>query len=152
MFYGCLFHINLELAKEKIERRLEEEKLTSITLPADSILWIKKGKELIFRGCLFDIKTKTANQDGSITFTGLFDVDEMQIWNELKRNQEKKSAYGSNVFLQLLNTLVENPELSFDIELTSLYLFISFRNNHQYSLSSGFLDVLTPPPLFAFTS
>jgi hypothetical protein len=60
------------------EERLAHYQLVTVTLPADKIIWHKKGKELNINGKLFDVKASRLS-NGTLTATGFYDEDEISL-------------------------------------------------------------------------
>lgn len=69
------FIIDTHVAELKIAEQLEVAKCCTCSFSKQQIQWVKKGKELLVNGKLFDVKKFTESTD-SLTVTGLFDNEE----------------------------------------------------------------------------
>ena len=93
-----LFSVTV-LLKQKIvqyqrEERLGKERLQTITVSSKNIFWIKPGKEVLFDGKLFDVKSfKT--EGGIISLTGFFDnKEDILVQQILKLTKHRKQSGG----------------------------------------------------------
>ena len=66
-----------------MEERLESEYLHSVQIPVDEICWIRLGKEIAFKGKMFDVKEMTVN-NGFATLLGIYDFEEALIKNKIQ--------------------------------------------------------------------
>ena len=121
--------------------------LVTISMSKEDIHWVKKGKEILVKDRLFDIKS--FRTDGNTCFiTGLFDDDETALIKTIENNQRGENATGktSRIFVQLIQTLQtlffesDNQEQTLTIKQTPPGLF------NDDGLTEPFKDILTPPP------
>jgi hypothetical protein len=83
------------LVKQKIiqfhrQERLETEQLQTITVAAENIQWVKKGKEILVTGKLFDIK-HFEKKNGKLILTGFFDKEEDSLYDQLNKIAKDKN-------------------------------------------------------------
>lgn len=83
------------LVKQKIiqfhrQERLEAEQLQTITVAAENIQWVKKGKEILVDGKLFDIK-HFEKKNGKLILTGFFDKEEDDLYDQLNKIAKDKN-------------------------------------------------------------
>ncbi|MBL0181475.1 MAG: hypothetical protein IPP96_03905 [Chitinophagaceae bacterium] len=83
------------LVKQKIiqfhrRERLETEQLQTITVAAENIRWVKKGKEILVAGKLFDIK-HFEKKNSQVTLTGFFDKEEEDLFDQLNKMAKDKN-------------------------------------------------------------
>jgi hypothetical protein len=130
-----------------MEEKLEEEQLTTITIPAHELHWVKEGKEILINNHLFDIETITRLDDGRLVVTGLYDYQEQQLHEQLNHTLHK-----SNPAQQQKIAICDWLNQLYDDSVSSLStLTISIRNTEHYflyhcSLDNRAIRVLTPPP------
>ena len=83
------FYIAQMLIEQSMEEAMETENLQTISLPTEEIVWLKKGKEVLIKNQLFDVKSY--KKQGSITIIkGLFDIKENELKNKLLAFNLKK--------------------------------------------------------------
>jgi hypothetical protein len=124
---------------------LEENELITFTVDAEAVQWIKKGKECIINGKMFDVKESVYHHNNFI-LTGLFDEKEKEIKLQLQAftKEEKKKHHTADVIKLLLQTAaIHNPTLfNFKPQLSfsgrSLFKDVCY--------SSPFHSITTPPP------
>jgi len=130
-----------------MKRELEAGKLTTITLKADKIYWVKKGKEITVGEKMFDVKKALSNSDGTVTFTGLFDDEETLVKQLLKKSQEENNSKSSGQLLQLFRMMQSLPEnMGCIIAKKNPPIEEYFISGISY-LPSPFISTPTPPPL-----
>lgn len=83
------------LVKQKIIQfqrleRIETEQLQTITVAAENIHWVKKGKEILLAGNLFDIKY-LEKKNGKLILTGFFDKEEDDLYDQLNKIAKGKN-------------------------------------------------------------
>lgn len=123
---------------------LETQQLTTITVQANEIQWVKEGKECLLQGELFDVKNMHVSND-QIILKGLFDEAEKKIKKSIEDNA--KNEHQSNKAQQLVKlfsiavtyTETENPTPYFNVRKQKTFFI-----NKIYS--TPFPDYTTPPP------
>ena len=128
-----------------MKRRLESQMLHTLSLAKEDVHWVKKGKEIVINGRMFDIKNSRPAGNGKISFTGLFDDDETALVNKVNKNQQNENNAGGKLLAQLFqllgSTFSNTPE----------EVFIPSINNNRFPvfeqrLPSRFKTILSPPP------
>jgi len=90
-----LFFSVAVLVKQKIlhyqrNKKFDKEILQTITVSRENIYWVKPGKEILFDGKLFDVKSFTT--DGkSISLLGFFDHKEDKLVQQIVKLAQQKS-------------------------------------------------------------
>lgn len=136
-----------QVVRVKMKHELETEALTSVTLRADKILWVKKGKEILVEGKMFDIKKTVKNNDGTFSFTGLFDEEETMLVKQLQQTQQESNSESCRHLLQFFSMLQALPEIPAGItESTNLSVGKHSLFNTAY-FPSPFISKPTLPPL-----
>ena len=87
------------LVKQKIlhyqrNQKFDKEILQTITVSSENIYWVKPGKEILYDGKLFDVKSfKT--EGNSIFLLGFFDHKEDKLVQEIVKLAQQKIQSGS---------------------------------------------------------
>jgi hypothetical protein len=124
---------------------LEKQQLCTITVPSSNIIWIKKGKECLVEGELFDVK-EIQTTNGIATLKGLFDVKEKQLKKQIEDFAKKEQQ--SNKAMQFVKSFsaftLSNHEIDLSLPLcTSKEApFVLYNRLH----CSPFIGLSTPPP------
>lgn len=124
----------------------EEKELIAISVDANEVQWIHKGKECIINGEMFDVK-ETKEKNNQLLLTGLFDKKEKEIKARIaKQAKEEKRNERAGRWLKLfqINSIVSTASLC--IEPIPC---ISANRSNKYQLSlytSPFTGVVIPPP------
>lgn len=130
----------------EMTEKMEHAQLIEVAIPTTSVHWIKKGKELLIEGKLFDIKTVT-EKNGYSYFKGLYDEVETaiiaQIRQQMNNEQGAKSARQTLLCYLLLGGISNKPHetLIQYQELASIY------QDYQVGrIISPVVERMTPPP------
>jgi hypothetical protein len=141
------------LAKEKaiqheMKEKLENSLLQTITVNKQDFRWVKKNREIIIEGRLFDVKHYRINKN-EVTFTGLYDEAESRLKKDIAAlvNEEERIP-------GLLEQLLFEFIFSGAIKKSSTTLHLAFDTNKMkatyYSYSEAAvmqtIQVVTPPP------
>ena len=126
LFFTVVFLLKQHLVQHRMFEKIEQGCVSTYSFSTGDLQWIKKGKELLIKGKLFDVKTYTIASD-STTVTGLFDEEE----ELLKIN-----------YLQITNSKNESPT---PLQLLLLKSFFSpaytiTPNNTFFNLQFIFID------------
>ncbi len=85
----CLF-VNQKVLQLQRQERFEKERLQTIVITAEKILWVQDEKEVLINGRLFDVESiKKVGQ--TLELTGFFDHKEDRIVNHLKNTEQQKN-------------------------------------------------------------
>ena len=144
VFAGNLLQWQQYRIKHAMEERLEKEKLITLTISINNLIWHKKGKEIIVDKQMFDVKSIQYNADGSVTVAGLFDHEEKALHKKLadliNNKKERNSSFAKYFSLQLFTPV----KLRFDS------LLFQIVKNYSLPLHNDLIqrtkDVNTPPP------
>ncbi len=128
-----------------MKRQLEIKMLHTIALAKNEVHWLKKGKELIINGRMFDVKSFHPAVDGKIIFSGLYDDEETSLINKVRENQQNDNTTGTKLLAQLFQLL----QASFNNTLSEVFI-PSLNNDHfpgiEQHLASQYITILSPPP------
>jgi hypothetical protein len=95
-----------QMARHEMKESLEKKHLETIVLAEKDVHWIHNSKEIIINGHYFDVKSYHY-ENGTYTFTGLYDKKETAIANEVSKQQEQGNNTGSKLltyFFQLFQS------------------------------------------------
>lgn len=142
-----LFSTNKIYIRKKMKAKLEKEILVSIQINSRELQWIKKDKEILFEGRLFDIKSIQLKGD-SYFITGLFDDDETALIKNFEKHQRNgNSSEGITlIYTQLVHLLQSVYIETLDPDLRIATDIIHFYSSAFIALPKLFKPVLTPPP------
>jgi hypothetical protein len=149
-FFACFF-TRQKWIEHQMEEQLENASLRTITIDIDAIQWVKKNKEVIIAGKLFDVRSFTL-EAGKITLTGLYDTDEDNLNEQMKNFVQQKNGANAPlnqvVFNLLFPPLYNNTA---DAEAQNPWQVISnhFIPYQEAKIPSKYLSILSPPPKFA---
>jgi hypothetical protein len=128
-----------------MKENMEQHYLQTITIAENKVQWLKKGKEILVSGKMFDIKS--SEKEGSqFIFTGLFDEEETALVKMIENDFNKKNESGkllfANVFQLLFSAypVYEIPDFLFSDNKKIFYNW--FNNNYSFVFKS----ITTPPP------
>ena len=123
---------------------LESQQLTSITVKANEIEWVKEGKECILYGELFDVKNMYVSND-QVVLNGLFDKEEKKIKKSLEDNT--KNEQHSNKAQQLIKLFSIAVTYTETEKLTPYFAGKKITTHFVNTIyTSHFPDYTTPPP------
>jgi hypothetical protein len=127
-----------------MKEKLEKEMLVSLTIDSRELHWVKKGKEILIDGRMFDIKT--FHFDGkAYKINGLFDDDETALDKKLEEQQRKNDPSGKLIInlLQWFQSVFFNDQQENDLVIQKQIVFVV---SDKWILASPFQSVPTPPP------
>ncbi len=141
-----LFVLFVSIKKEDIRHRmkqqLESRQLHTIILPENAVVWMDKH-EIWVNDHMFDIHSKKL-ENGTYTFTGLYDDDETELVRQ-QQNTTEKDKQQSKLLAELLKCLPV-----FHTQTKEIYS-VSFPHNCYNLLVPQspviqYREILTPPP------
>src|SRR5690348_6509709 len=88
------FWIKQKLVEHEMEERLETASLQTVTVKINDLQWLKKNKEVVIEGKLFDVRSYTT-KGNTVTLTGLYDKDEDHLQEQLKNFMQQKNGASS---------------------------------------------------------
>lgn len=125
---------------------LEEKELITVTVDAAHVQWIKKGKECIINGEMFDVK-KSVEKNDQLILTGLFDKKEKQIKKRLAAQTQKQQNRQTQArFVKFMQQIAAvSPHISIISKSEQLPSNYSSFFKTSYYQSPG-CKTATPPP------
>lgn len=132
------FLVRQQLARHQMKEELEKRSLQTITLNKDEISWVRKNKEAVIQGRLFDVK-QLQIKGSHIELTGLFDDAEEAIQQAFEKSTEDEPDASS-----IVHDWVWEDDINKDIVFTTYLL----QYNIIYSASLVLRNavVFSPPP------
>ena len=130
--------------RQRMEITLEKEPLTSISLPATSVVWYEEGREIMVEGRMFDLKAFTI-KDGIFSALGVYDDDETEVVNLMNGHWSEKDQ--QHLVVQLL--VLSHCILAFHL---FRFLFKSFLARNVLATAflafypAPVLPIVVPPP------
>lgn len=94
LFFSISVLVRQQIVQYQREERLEKEKLQTITLSSEAVIWVKAGKEILYNGRLFDVKSYE-KKGADIRFTGFFDCKEYKLVQQIEKLALQKNQSGS---------------------------------------------------------
>lgn len=131
-----------------MKEKLESEYLQSFTIQDSKVIWLRKDKEILLDGKLFDVK-KVIKKDRWLRISGLFDQMEDEFFDQIKKhNDPVKNSSSCNAALLLLLSTYDLPN---EFKLNRFYFIPAlpkiFFNSENISLL--YYEIIVPPPKMA---
>ena len=139
-----------QLQQKEMSAHLRNATLQTVVINKADVKWLKKEKEIILNGHLFDVESYKTSGD-KLILIGLFDTDEEHLNNQLNSLINKKGANNSPLnklaIKSLFNPFCTNTKTDtcaanwhFIIQHFSPYL--------QKGLTINYLSITSPPPKY----
>lgn len=130
--------------RHQLAERLEKEAQVHLAIPAGELVWVKRGREIVVDGQMFDIKTIRYEGD-TVLVTGIFDHKETGIMRLLKQQGQASQSSRSlaHLFVWLQQFVDPGSSFVFLLWRRDAPAFASFILPHY---SSPVLARLAPPP------
>jgi hypothetical protein len=110
LFFFTGYLIKQKIIQHQMKEQLENASLQTIAVNKDAVTWVKKNKEVVINGELFDIKSYSVTGD-KIILTGLYDAAENKLKKEfanLMQHKKNGSAPLEQLILKLIFAAVVN--------------------------------------------
>ncbi len=91
----------VKINAHEMQEKLEKSSLQKVSVNSDKLVWVKKGKEVLINGKLFDVKS-IAVINGKTQLTGLFDTAEDEIVKKVAALESSKNDPSSPVYSLLV--------------------------------------------------
>lgn len=116
LFFSISFIIKQKTIQADMKQQLKTALLQTVVVPARDVKWIKKGKEILVNGQMFDVKTSVKSGE-NIVFTGLYDKDEQKLHKNLKgfmHSKNKQSAPLNELLAKFFSTTVTITAINYN--------------------------------------
>jgi hypothetical protein len=145
LFFSGVFLLRHKLIQHEMEEQLETASLQTLTLPATTVTWVKKDKEVLINGRLFDVKSISFTQN-NITLTGLFDTDEDDLMAAIKdATQQNNNTPLHQLAVKCLFQPLYNQSASFHIQTSWVNVAKHF-SAYIETLAEPCYNTTVPPP------
>lgn len=134
--------------QHKMKEKLEYASLQTITFKKSEFKWVKKNKEIIIAGQLFDVKSIAIKKD-EIIVTGLFDDDENKLEQVFSSVMHQKKNETTPI-LKLILKFILTPAFTRNYAAYTAWLIetpISLFGHYDEALTSQSYTITTPPPI-----
>jgi len=144
---GLIFSAREWHHHKEMEEALEKSLLHKVTIKTSEIIWIKKGREILYNDQYFDIKD--AEEKGEYTvFTGLYD----KVEKELKKTAGLLGKPGlpfnkNNAYKAMLMGLYLEPRPLINLKFTGSQILRYYTRNTSGKLDGYLRLPLNPPRL-----
>ena len=120
LFFSIMVLVKQQVTQYQRNARFSKEILQTITVSSAAIYWVKPGKEILFKGKLFDVKSFLI-EDNSILLTGFFDNKEdklvMQIVKLALQQNQSGSPYSQPAIKFLFfAAFIDHLEMNFEVD------------------------------------
>lgn len=142
-----VYLVKLEINAFAMEEKLEQASLQTVTVSCNQLVWVKKNKEVLINGKLFDVKS-TFIGNGNIRLTGLFDADEEKILQNMHKmggNDQQSSLVCSILAHMLCPAILQKSIQAVPAENVALKN-TSFPCLRSLIYDNPCVRVTTPPP------
>jgi hypothetical protein len=96
IFFSVLVMVKQQVTQYQRNTRFSKEILQTITVSSADIYWVKPGKEILFKGQLFDVKSFVI-KNNSILLTGFFDIKEDKLVQQIVKLALEKNKSGNQL-------------------------------------------------------
>lgn len=91
----------VKINTHEMQEKLEKSSLQKVSVNPNELVWVKKGKEVLINGKLFDVKSAEII-NGKTQLTGLFDTTEDEIVKKISALESSKNDASSPVYSMLI--------------------------------------------------
>jgi hypothetical protein len=149
IFFFIGFLVKQKAIQHEMKEKLESSLLQTISVNKTGFKWVKKNKEIIVDGRLFDVKNYSF-KNNYVTFTGLYDEAEQQLKKDfagLLQHNKNESGPLEQLMLKFIFTSVINKNtlpVILSAAKTTQAVYFAFNE----SVIDQPLPVPIPPPDF----
>ena len=147
LFFTVGFLLKQHLVQHHMFEKIEQGNVSTYRFSTKELQWVSKGKELLIKGTLFDVKNYTITSD-SITVNGLFDEEEELLKTKYLQIANSKNDPPSPLQLLLLKSFFS---LAFTNVSDHTLFSVQFIGDNILSVGeetivSMYYPIATPPP------
>ncbi len=147
LFFSIGFIFKQKIIQAEMKQQLKTALLQTIIVPARDINWIKKNKEILVYGQMFDINTSVTSGD-NIVFTGLFDKDEQRLHNTLKdlmHSKNKRSTPLNDLLTKFFSTAITIAANDYNTTANWRYITAMYHFNPEKIPFAFSISIYQPP-------
>ena len=125
LFFSAGILIKQKILQYQRDKKFDKEILQTISVSSENIYWVKPGKEILYDGKLFDVKSfKTEGNNTSLL--GFFDDKEDELVQQIVKLADQENQPGSPFSNSVIKFLffpvyISQPEITY----TGCWKFIS---------------------------
>jgi len=148
IFFLVAFFIKQQHIQHEMKEKLEYTSLQTIAIKMSEFKWVKKGKEIIINGQLFDVKAIVINKN-EIIVTGLFDDDENKLEEVFLSVMHQKKNEPAPINKLILKFILTPAFIKNAIAFTACLAGnpASLFGYYDEALTSQSAAINTPPPI-----
>jgi hypothetical protein len=90
LVFSAVVLIKQQIIQYNRHEKFKTKKLETISVSSENIYWIKPGKEILFQGKLFDVKSYSI-RNNVISLTGFFDLKEDKLVKQIVQLAQQKN-------------------------------------------------------------
>lgn len=94
LLFSVVILVKQQIAQHQRNEKFSKEILQTVTVSSSEIYWVKREKEILLNGKLFDVKSYSKNGN-SISLTGFFDHKEDKLVQQIVRLALQKDHTGN---------------------------------------------------------
>lgn len=143
LLYSVLVTVKQKFIQSHREERYSKELLQTLSIADEKLVWVKKDKEVIIDGQLFDVKSYTS-ENGNILLTGFFDHKENNLVQQLI-NLSRHNSASENLLSCLAITILFTPVVTIEIE-KSYEGYWKYISQHYFPYD----EMIPQAPVFPF--
>lgn len=137
------------IVRYEMTEKLEYAQMQTIEIPASSVQWYEKDREIIVDGHMFDVKSfeQIPGKD-VVRFTGLFDMEEEEIKKKVQKllNQQEENDGDRALLLQAMGMLYCPMHQDSPLNFANHYANSVFTPYKNGSVPITDLSIPSPPP------
>jgi hypothetical protein len=146
LFFVC-FLVQQKIHQHHMLEKLEHASLQTISINKADLIWVKKNKEVLINGKLFDVKSYSTIHD-KIFLTGLYDEEEETLKKDYANRLQSDKNQSTPINELVLKFVFAYPIVEQNNGKSRLVASNKETNYHCFSQDSinQYLSVSTPPP------
>ena len=143
--FSIYYFVKQKMIQHEMKEKLEQSSLRTISVPENEIYWVKKGKEILVDGKMFDVKSYFID-NGFYLLKGLSDEDESVLVKQIENSTRQKNESGNRLLVRAFQLLQ-----SLSPENHAVNIIFKYSREYEYCRNSSIIispykAVLTPPP------
>jgi hypothetical protein len=138
------WQVKQQVIRHRMHEALENSLVHTLVLTPQELSWAIEGKELIINGRLFDVKEISASANGTFEIKGLFDDEETQLLDLVRKKLPDEN--GHQLISKLIHLQLSLPEPAAGLHTSIPPTLIKWSIPLTEHLPQLQLSILTPPP------
>jgi len=148
IFFLIAFFIKQQHIRHIMKEKLEYASLQTIAIKRSEFKWVKKDKEIVIDGQLFDVESIVINLH-EIIVTGLFDDDENKLEKVFSSIMHRKNNETAPINKLILKFILIPAFIRTHVPFTTWLaeIPVSLFGYYDEALISQSYEINTPPPI-----